>query len=559
MATERFYIEGEDGYSEYWRRDKSPAEIPELARVLRSIRRISRYVGRNVGEIVWEGMKIKSGISLNPSFIMGKYPLPAYKLDIAVGLSVHKSYQVTEWSERFKGMILQELTLTPVQEFKFKLFFDMAEKIYVDLLSNQKMLGLYTEKHREWEILERKKYFLTAPSVEELLYIWWEKSVRRKDATCGEVVARAAAIEVSEPSVIEKFYKEPLVLLDSIVGRLEKECSEIPYVSERGAFRISLYRSIWDKLLYHIGSWPGNSVDPFAFPRDEVDETELEEEEKIAITTKMSDSSAEIEKAMKKGGGDYTEDIRSIVINKNDVVPIKDNDVVMLAEKKVDPKLLNDLRMVVQAVSIRNKSFNRGLVTGKIDRRRLYRATTTGTVFLQKKERFEIQNNFVVLIDCSGSMSDPDKWSRTQTVFQTLFAAIKGFNKKARLIGYNEVNNICRITEFFRSGAVYTVYPNGKTASGEAIMATVLSLKSDYKRPFIVHITDGASNWGCSVKEAIAYCEEKKVNLLTLGIACSRSNKMALRNEYGNKVEFIDKIDALPRLFKNLLQYSKRA
>jgi hypothetical protein len=557
LAIERFYIEGEDGYSEYWRRDKSPSEIPELARVLRSIRRISRYVGRNVGEIVWEGMQIKSGISLNPAFIMGKYPLPAHKTDVAVGMSIHKSYQVTEWSERFKGMILQELTLSPVQEFKFKLFFDMAEKIYVDLLSNRKMLGLYTEKHREWEILERRKYFLAPPSVEELLYIWWERSARRKDSVCGEVVARAAAIEVSEPSVIEKFYKEPLAVLDSIVGRLDKKCTEIPYVSERGAFRISLYRSIWDELLRYISSWPGNSVDPFAFPRDEVDETELEEEHP-AITSKISDSSAAIEKEMKRGGGDYTEDIRSIVINKNEVVPIKENDVVMLADKKVDAKLLNDLRMVVQAVSIRNKSYNRGLVTGKIDRRRLYRATTTGTVFLQKKERYEIQNNFVVLIDCSGSMADPDKWARTQTVFQTLFAAIKGFNKKARLIGYNEVNNICKITELFRYGAFYTVYPNGKTASGEAIMATVLSLKGDYKRPFIVHITDGASNWGVSVKEAIAYCEEKKVNLLTLGIACSPSNKMALRNEYGNKVEFIDNIDALPRLFKNLLQFSKR-
>jgi hypothetical protein len=47
------------------------------------------------------------------------------------------------------------------------------------------------------------------------------------------------------------------------------------------------------------------------------------------------------------------------------------------------------------------------------------------------------------------------------------------------------------------------------------------------------------------------------VNLLTLGIGCSLSDKQALREEYGNKVEFADNIQTLPRFLKNLLHHCK--
>ena len=191
MAIERFHISAEGGFSEYWRRDRSPIEIIELAKVLKSIRKISSYVGRNIGDIVWSGMNINNGISLDPTYFMGKYPFPAYKTDIAVGMAIHMGYQITEWSERFRSIIARELDLPPVYEFKFNLFFDMAEKIYVDLLSNKKMLGLYTEKHREWEIKEKYKQFITPPTLEELLYIWWKMAAdRRRDR---RVLARVRA------------------------------------------------------------------------------------------------------------------------------------------------------------------------------------------------------------------------------------------------------------------------------------------------------------------------------------------------------------------------------
>jgi len=122
---ESFCIPGQDGYSEYWRRDKSPIESLELAKLLLSIRKIASYVGRNTGDIVWAGMECQDGISLDPSFIMGSYPVPAGRTDIVVGLAIQKAYQKTEWSERFQKIALERLSLMPVYAYKFKLFFDI--------------------------------------------------------------------------------------------------------------------------------------------------------------------------------------------------------------------------------------------------------------------------------------------------------------------------------------------------------------------------------------------------------------------------------------------------
>jgi hypothetical protein len=557
LAIERFHIAGDDGFSEYWRRDKSPIELDELAKVLRGVRKISSYVGRNIGEIVWAGMDVKNGISLDPTFLMGRYPLPAYKTDIAVGMAVHKSYQITEWSERFRAMALKDLALPPVYEFKFNLFFDMAEKIYADLLSNRKLLGLYTEKHREWELREKRKQFINPPTVDEMLHIWWRMAAARKGEKYKQAFVDTSAGGLVERTSLEKFYKNPLALLNSIIGPLKDECPDLLTVSERGAFRLALYKSIWSELLRYIRFWPGNRADPFMLYDKFDDDIAKEEEEKKAIKSTIISYAEEIERKLKKGGVDYTENIKSIVANVEDVVRIEGNDIVMPAENKIDKKILNNLRMVIQSVAHRNTCYNRGLVTGKVDRRRLYRAATTGTVFMEKKNRFELINDFVLLVDCTGSMSDPTKWDHAQAVFQTLFAAIKEVNPTARLVGYNEVKNSCRITDLYRAGQFYSVFPNGKTASGEAIIATVLSLKHFFKQPFIVHITDGASNWGCGVNEAISYCKKKQVNLLTLGIGCNRSNKAALKEEYGKQVEFADNIRSLPQLFKGLLQHCK--
>lgn len=556
-VIEAFSIPEQDGYSEYWRRDKSPVEILELAKVLSCIRKISSYVGRNTGDIVWSGMECQNGISLDPSIIMGSYPISASRTDTMVGIAIRKAYLKTEWSERFKKIALERLNLMPVYAYKFKLFFDMAENVYVDCLSNRSVLGLYTEKAREWEVRQKHDEFINPPTATELFHIWWTMGADRGGQAYKEEFRDRSAGGLTERTSLEKFYKKPIALLNSIVDRLAGICPEIDGVTERGEFRVSLYTSIWPELLEYIRFWPGDRADHILLADKFREELEKEEEDKKALKSTLVSFAEEIERNLRRKAVDFTSHVKSIVKNADDVVRIQGNDIVMPAGDKIDRRLQHDLRAAIRSVAQRKTIYNRGLLSGKIDRRRLHRAPTTGAAFQIKKHEFELVNDVILLVDCTGSMAGATKWEYTETMYQTIFDVIKTFNGNARVFAYNEVSGSCRITELYMGGRFYAVLPRGRTASGEAIIATGLSIKRKSKRPFIIHLTDGASNWGCGVKDAIAFCRKNHIELLTLGIGCDPSNKNALRKEYGQLVQFVDDIKDLPECFRKLLNYSK--
>lgn len=556
-VIEAFSIPEQDGYSEYWRRDKSPVEILELAKVLLCIRKISSYVGRNTGDIVWSGMECQNGISLDPSIIMGSYPISASRTDTMVGIAIRKAYLKTEWSERFKKIALERLNLMPVYAYKFKLFFDMAENVYVDCLSNRSVLGLYTEKAREWEVRQKHDEFINPPTATELFHIWWTMGADRGGQAYQEEFRDRSAGGLTERTSLEKFYKKPIALLNSIVDRLARLCPEIDGVTERGEFRVNLYSSIWPELLEYIRFWPGDRADHILLADKFREELEKEEEDKKALKSTLVSFAEEIERNLRRKAVDFTSHVKSIVKNADEVVRILGNDIVMPAGDKIDRRLQHDLRAAIRSVAQRKTIYNRGLLSGKIDRRRLHRAPTTGAAFQIKKHEFELVNDVILLVDCTGSMAGPTKWEYTETMYQTIFDVIKTFNRTARVFAYNEVSGSCRITELYMGGRFYAVLPRGRTASGEAIIATGLSIKRKSKRPFIIHITDGASNWGCGVKDAITFCRKNHIELLTLGIGCDPSNKNALRKEYGRLVQFVDDIKDLPECFRKLLNYSK--
>lgn len=558
-VIESFYIPGQSGHSEYWRRDKSPIEDMELAKLLLSIRKISSYVGRNTGDIVWAGMECEDGISLNPSFIMGTYPIPAGRTDIMVGIAVRKAYVKTEWSERFKKIALERLDLMPVYAYKFGLYFDMAEKIYADCLSNRSVLGLYTEKAREWEMRQQRETFINPPTATELFHIWWIMAAERSGQGYKEEYRDHSAGGLTQRTSLEKFYKKPIPLLNSIIEPLINECPKIAGVTERGNYRVDLYTSIWPELIEYIKFWPGDRADHILLADKFRDELEQEEEEAVkALKATLVPYMDAIERNLRGRAEDYTDQVRAIVNNEDEVVRIEGNDIIMLARDKVDKKLQYRLRMVVKSIAQRKRTYNRGLTSGKIDHRRLYRALTTGAVFQERKNYYELFNDFVLLVDCTGSMAGPTKWDWTETMYQTIFDAIKTVNKNARVFAYNEVKGACRITEIYLGERFYRVLAHGKTASGEAIIATALNLlrrKNRVKRPFVLHITDGASNWGCGVKDAIEFCKKNRINLMTLGLGCSPSSRNSLREEYGNQVQFVDNLENLPEQFKALLRF----
>ena len=552
-VVQRFVVPGGEGYSDFWRRDKSPIEPVELVKLLVAIRKIASFIGRNVGEIVWSGMELDNALALDPTPIMGTYPVPAAKTDLMVGMMVQEAYKRIEWSERLREMLRLRVQ-PPVQyEYKFEMFFTVCEYVYVDGLANKSVLGYYAEAARDWRVIRTLKSLIKPPTLAEMLYLWYRLAADRdpehykeghSDLTLGGLVMRGS---------LDQYYKKPMDTMNSIVLPLRHECPAIPNVSGRCDFRLDLYEKLWREVLKYIRFWPGDRSDRFMIPDMGEEDLAQEEQERKAVKATIVNYAELIERTLPQKNRDFTEQVKGNVANAEGVVRIEGNDIVMMARDKVNKALLNKLKQVVRTATERRSIFNRGLTSGKIHRRSLYRAHTTGAVFQQKKHEFDLRKNVVLLVDATGSMADPTKWDRAEMIYQTLFSAIQCYASNARIYAYNEVKNACRITELYRGGHMLMVLPHGKTASGEAIIATALSTKTPGKKTLLIHITDGASNWGCGVSDAITYCKKSGVSLLTLGISCGLAAKQSLKDEYGKLVQFVDKTEQLPQLFGTLI------
>lgn len=555
---EHFDFAAEAGYSEYWRRNKSTIETFELAQLLTGLRKVASYVGSNVGRVVWSGMEAPNAIAIDPSSVLGKYPVPPVKTDQIIGLVVRKSYEKIEWSQRLEKLAMAKAKLPTRYAYKFQLVLEMAEKVYLDCLSNRSILGYYTEAHRRQAVLDAGARWSHPPTINELLHIWWDMAADRKGRKYKESYTDSSVRGESQRTSLEKYYRDPIALLNSIMDRMIHECPKIFGVSERCNYRMELYFSIWPQLFETIKYWATDSQDPYLqnsklAPKLKGLGDDLPDPQKPVWFPE------EIEKVIVKRSYDFTSHVKEVVANKEDVVKVKENNIVMPSRQHVRKKLVHNLKFVIRTAAQRRTMFSRGLRTGKIDRRRLYRSVTTGTIFQTSKSDFELSNDIILLVDATGSMAAPHKWEKAEEIYQSLFKAILTYNKKARLFAYNEVKSVCCITELFRKEKFFSILPHGKTASGEALIAMTHYFKNSHKKPFIIHLTDGASNWGIGVKAAIDVCQRKSINLLTLGMGCDDENKEMLRKEYGHLVQFVDCIDALPQLFRELLNKSRWA
>lgn len=549
-----FKIAGEDGYSEFWRRDKSPVETLELAKLLVSLRKVVSHVGRNAGTVSWKDT-IESEIIIDPNPILGKYPVPASETDKLVGQAIHLAYKNIEMSDYALKLSKSQLNLSFRYMYKFELYFKTCESVYFDNLSNQTVLSVYTEKSRKKKIQDALDVTSHPPSLAELFAIWWDIAAQRGETPYLEEYTDTSARRLMGQTNLEKFYKKPIRILNNMVPALIQECPKINGVSERCDFRSKLYLSTWEKLFAYVKFWPIDSSDVFLQARKQ--EAQHLKGMKKSLTLPELVFSEKLGKVVKKEISPIKDSIKKQVIDSS-AVAVEANRIVLPADNYVNKKLLQDLASVFKAVAVRESIYNRGLTSGSIDRRRLYRAHTSGTIFNTKKNEFNLLNDITLIIDATGSMAATNKWEHTQEIFQTLFLAIEKFNKKASLFAYNEVRDRCLLTELYKKGKFYTIQPHGKTASGEIIKTLIRRVKGKNKKPIFIHITDGASNWGCPVQEAIKLCKENRVLLLTIGVNCSEENQALLKAEYGKLVQFAETVDQLPGLMRNLLNRGKR-
>ncbi|MCF8137494.1 MAG: VWA domain-containing protein [Desulfotignum sp.] len=550
-----FKISGEDGYSEFWRRDKSPVETLELAKLLVSLRKVVSHVGRNAGKVSWKDT-VESDIIIDPTPVIGKYPVPASETDKLVGQAIHLAYKNIEMSDYALKLSKSQLKLSFRYMYKFELYFKTCESVYFDNLANQTVLSVYTEKSRKKKIQDSLDVTSHPPSLAELFAIWWNIAAQKGETKYLEEYTDTSTRRLMGQVNLEKFYKKPIQILNHMVPVLINECANINGVSERCDFRANLYVTTWEKLFAYIKFWPIDSSDKFLLARKK-ERQHLKGIKKSQVLPDLV-FSEKLGRVVKKKEGSLNEEPPKKESPEKTAVAVELNPIMLPASDYVNKKLLQDLASVFKTVAVRESRYNRGLTSGNIDRRRLYRAHTSGTIFNIKKNEFNLLNDITLIVDATGSMAATNKWENAQEIFQTLFLAIEKFNKNARLFAYNEVRERCLLTELYKKGKFYTIQPHGKTASGEIIKTLIRNVTGRNKKPIFIHITDGASNWGCPVQEAINLCKEKRVLLLTIGVNCNEENQALLKSEYGKLVQFAKTADQLPGLMRNLLNRGKR-
>jgi len=531
----------ERGLSEYWRKNLSQLEAAELANVLRALRKVAGHIGQNVGRIEWAGMSGdgEGGIVLDPGLVAGKYPLPSRKFDYLVGLVTHESIHRTQWSDLVWKKVDEacgDMKMKISDKIIFQKIVHTGEDIYVDHISEHSILGSYTLNARNLAIEMAKQGLKPVTSVDELMVLWWKSAF-------GEEVD-------SGP------YEEPLAILDNLTRGLIEVGRSGRGVTARCEFRSDLYVDIWEKVRDLISSWRVIDKMLLWYPpsKEEEKKDKPDKGKKRKKSRLRKEVAMDIETRLAIDSSDITPLIRSVVgEDDEDVVPTSRWDFNMTAHPVIDQKIVSRLKAICQTYADRKTVISRGLKSGKVDRRRLYRAPITGRCFLDKQKIPVLDWNICLLVDASGSMRGR-KWRMVENAMGNMHRAFRGFQHRLQAYAYFEVEGVCMISKLIEGSELLSIPPAGQTASGQAIIAAAYFMPRDTRRRFLIHITDGQANCGCNVQSGLDYCRAQNIHLVTLGVAYR--DRTAMEEQYGKAIQFLDHFGQLPGALENLLKWT---
>ncbi|MDY6918327.1 MAG: vWA domain-containing protein [Chloroflexota bacterium] len=533
---------GDETFSDFWRKNTSNIEAVELANLLRALRKVAGTLGRNVGDIVYAGMsKSPSGsIVLDPDYVIGEYPVPPTKVDYLVGLVVHEALQKTQWSQLvWTGVEKERPGLKPRERIILSKIITLGEEIYVDSISELSILRLYNRQARKVAMdAMRAQLDPEAVSVDELVYLWW-LSAWGQDLSGYDL----------------EMYQEPLNVLNSITPELRAVIGSDKGVIDRCNMRRAIYFKAWDGLKDMVVGW--RIVDKVIWwsSMEEGTETAPKKGSKPKGVSLSPATALEIEAKLAASTGNITPIIESIVNDpEEEIIPTRLWDYNVPGRGVVDQRQVGRLKAIIQSYADRKILISRGLTSGKVDRKRLYRAPITGECFFDKQSLPDVSWSMCLLIDASGSMSRGQSWKLVESTVATLHKAFRGSTNRLQAWAYFESHGICMITSLLKDNELMSITPGGQTPSGQALIAAAYFLPKDRKRKLIIHITDGASNSGCHVQYGMDFCRQQGVQLITLG--CGLEDEQAMSEQYGRSVQFLDNFGQLPNAIEKLLKWA---
>jgi Mg-chelatase subunit ChlD len=230
-----------------------------------------------------------------------------------------------------------------------------------------------------------------------------------------------------------------------------------------------------------------------------------------------------------------------------------------------DPLLVKQLKRIFSEQEslvrrARRRRVRRGLIEGKLDPRRLHRVPIDGKVFKTREPPASEHSWQICLVaDASASMAGKGArqkpWPIAEKAFASLAEASKGSRNRVDIYAYYEEKNRCTLTQLYHGGDLYTVVPSGRTPSGQAIMAAAVTLRERRQRSIIIHITDGASNCGVRLSDAVEFCSRNAIEVFTIGCGCSQQTKDFLRECFPvDRLYFMRDIRTLPLVLERLLR-----
>jgi len=481
-------VVGGAGLSVFWRMNTSPVASTELANLLRALRKAAGYLGPNVGHIEWAGMSRgdTGAIVLDPSLVSGRYPVPSEKVDYALGILVHEAVSRIEWSDLVWKKLESYLDgMRILHKIMFQRIVERGEQIYCDMVLERCLLGMYAARARRVAMkkarlsLRREKV-----TVDELVQLWWE-------ITWGE----------SGPEGLD-VYGDALEPLRNLSHRLRETSTSSAWLDQRCEQRSRLYIETWEKakeafvplevvnkvLVWHprsgsaeCGQRPGKAA-------------------RGPGTELPSCMARKVEAELARSSTDLTPIIRSIVgYDNEEVVPISRWDFNIAARPMVDTKQVGRLRSIFRTYAERSKLVSRGLTSGKIDGKRLYRAPISGRCFMEADHIPNMNWNIGLLADASGSMRGP-KWRLVENTVATIHRAFLGFENSFRAWGYFEANGISMMANLVRKRNLLSIPPSGQTTSGQSIIAAAYFMPQDGRRRLLIHITDRETICGFHVQ-----------------------------------------------------------
>lgn len=559
------------GYSEYWRCNKSALEAQELACVLRALRKVGAYITSNMKPVEWAGPSAqlpdlaKKEILLDISLAAGRYPVLPWKMDRLVALVAREAFRCRELSDLAWVFLEQAAAdLTVGHRYLLHQLADVGEDVYIRHVSCGTVWEYYLDG--AWEFCRPRvaREYSLPPTARSLFQVW---------ADC--------CLTGRLPENLHFEYERPLRCLLSHTEEIHG-CSASGSLTERCRKRSAVYLKMWREVMPFIAEWetelpPENKgVDildergrkkPLGKFEREQDSAEMEgipvKEEK-----KFSDLARDVKRLMeeqeRQEKRDLDREVRIVCGEKTSgVMETVFTNAASTCKTPPDPFLVKRLRRTFELQKSKDRELvriNRGLINGRIDGRRLHRAFLDGKLF-RRKEFSEGSGawNITILVDASASMKGTagtvsKNWRIVEKTFVSLYEAARGSGNTLNVFAYFEGGARCQISRLLYNNRLYSVMPNGRTPTGQAIIASVL-LTPDDKRRLIVHITDGEPNCGASVDEALKFCAKEGVELVTIGCYYDKDEvKDMFQRQYGDRAYLMDSLDHLPEGLDSLLR-----